>query len=572
MGKASITSNTEGNTKPKFKIPESFTVKDDANGKKIQFLHKTEKVCQELEKNMGSCYASIEWSKGTSCYLTLHCTLTTDVDNHRKLAKSWKKQVNDVLNRFMDRLTVNRQSIMLETWDRIIKGLKAMNITHPDGVVVSVEKEQREIIVTGFKAIVNSVSKQVADLVEKANQDLERLKQETKDSQVLAYHKIHLLKVKKYLESMKTKYPNLKINFNMKKLQIDFEGLVGEINLAKVAMFEMLQNISKSVVGKFSPEKVKFLESESITDYLLKSFEDKQVCGVWEISQDGTVTMYSLSDKEGVKAVHFMKETLVETPISFKPESLELIQSPKWASKKAEIENKYPDLVHMVPCLDQQQIIILSVDEIAGQVRELVDDFITFYTVFTEVLPLPPGKQRYLQEYHKKDFEALSHEHKDEQGQARVIDGKIQLKGTRQSMKHVKKGVQDILDKVEHRQHVFKKPGIVKYIKSEQGKEKIQTVEKMQRCVIEANEHEKIEMDNEDEAEFEDDQPPRETEMGNVVTSTGQRIFAVCGDITELPGIDVIVNAANKQLDHMGGLAKVIVNKGIVDILYIHVQ
>ncbi|KAJ8316973.1 hypothetical protein KUTeg_004877 [Tegillarca granosa] len=294
------------------------------------------------------------------------------------------------------------------------------------------------------------------------------------------------------------------------------------------------------------------------------------VTGISNTTSSDTVRFYFENTRRSgggeVEDVHFERQegtcfVSFKDPES-KPESLELLKSQKWTNKKTEIEKKFPDLVHLVPCLNQQQIVILSVAENVGHVRELVDDFINLYTVLTEVLPLPPGKLRYLQEYHKKDFEALSYKFKDEQGQAKVIDGKIQMKGTRQSIKHVKKDVQDILDKVEHRQHLFKKPGIVKYIQSEQGKDKIRMVEKTQRCVIETNEDEKVEMNSEDEAEFKDDQQPRETEMGNVVINTGQRIFAVCGDITELKGIDVIVNAANKKLDHMGGLAKVIVTKG----------
>jgi hypothetical protein len=52
------------------------------------------------------------------------------------------------------------------------------------------------------------------------------------------------------------------------------------------------------------------------------------------------------------------------------------------------------------------------------------------------------------------------------------------------------------------------------------------------------------------------------TETAVCSTPTGQTITTVVGDITDL-SVDVIVNAANKELKHVGGLAKVIVDKGI---------
>ena len=45
-------------------------------------------------------------------------------------------------------------------------------------------------------------------------------------------------------------------------------------------------------------------------------------------------------------------------------------------------------------------------------------------------------------------------------------------------------------------------------------------------------------------------------------TNWGQEVTVVQGDIIELD-VDVIVNAANKDLVHSGGLAKVLVKKGM---------
>jgi len=48
----------------------------------------------------------------------------------------------------------------------------------------------------------------------------------------------------------------------------------------------------------------------------------------------------------------------------------------------------------------------------------------------------------------------------------------------------------------------------------------------------------------------------------NVQSAGGVSVLALRADITELT-VDVIVNTANERMDHAGGLAKVIVDKGI---------
>jgi hypothetical protein len=48
----------------------------------------------------------------------------------------------------------------------------------------------------------------------------------------------------------------------------------------------------------------------------------------------------------------------------------------------------------------------------------------------------------------------------------------------------------------------------------------------------------------------------------SIVLQGGQKISVICGNVLECKA-DVLVNAANNKLDHCGGLAKAIVDKGL---------
>ena len=56
--------------------------------------------------------------------------------------------------------------------------------------------------------------------------------------------------------------------------------------------------------------------------------------------------------------------------------------------------------------------------------------------------------------------------------------------------------------------------------------------------------------------------------LASVQLKKGESVLAIQGDITQLH-VDVIVNAANNRMDHIGGLARDIVVKGLSSLPYL---
>ncbi|KAJ8319831.1 hypothetical protein KUTeg_001418 [Tegillarca granosa] len=153
----------------------------------------------------------------------------------------------------------------------------------------------------------------------------------------------------------------------MKKNEITFEGLTGDITQAKLEMYVLFQSIVSTKVGKFSDEKLKFLESVEVKKYISTILRQATVNAVWDIDAQQNVIMYSLSDDEGVKGAHILKDAIVETPISLKEEALCLLQSQKWQKAKWEIENRAPGLINIIPEADKSQVLIYTVSDYAGR-------------------------------------------------------------------------------------------------------------------------------------------------------------------------------------------------------------
>ncbi|KAJ8320635.1 hypothetical protein KUTeg_002222 [Tegillarca granosa] len=110
--------------------------------------------------------------------LKITCTLSTDVKDYKKLAKSWKKSTLEILDQFLNAINIEKIDILQEAWDLVLDGLKSLNVTHPDGVTISIDKTATEIFVVGYKNIIDEVSKQVKQIVNKVTEELDRKKKQ----------------------------------------------------------------------------------------------------------------------------------------------------------------------------------------------------------------------------------------------------------------------------------------------------------------------------------------------------------------------------------------------------------
>ncbi|XP_070551038.1 macro domain-containing protein TTE0995-like [Ptychodera flava] len=109
----------------------------------------------------------------------------------------------------------------------------------------------------------------------------------------------------------------------------------------------------------------------------------------------------------------------------------------------------------------------------------------------------------------------------------------------------------------------MEQPGLAKLIQHETGREYIRHVQEDHRCVITVSITQSTDgpTDVTEEALLSPTLQSRLRTVCQVELSLGRKVVVVRGDITKMR-VDAIVNPANSNLDHGGGLAKAIVEAG----------
>ena len=548
---------------PKFKPVKELFI-PNLNSKKIKFAMNCKENREAFEKQLSTHHALVVWPDGKDIGDTLEvrCTLTEKVKDCRKLAKTWAKNVTVETEKFFDMLVVNIQETLQETWDDVMGHIRDMNIPNPESVAIQVVKKEFKIIIVGHKIPADEVSEKVGDIIKNVAIELDQKKLQVTEEVRLKHYQLLVLLYLHFIDKMKQQFEGLNAVPDMKKHCMIFTGISGQVTAAKVKLFEQIQEIVGASAGRFSDGFIQYLKTPLVKSFLEQQFKQKGVLGVWDIQEDNVIMMYSLSDEGVVTAVSVLRESIKEVPITLDSKEAALVGMKMWNHEVNVIETEYKNGLVKITVVDANTVVIYltsSVDE--GLLMEKVKDIFFKHAVSEEIVKLPSTEIRLLQEQYNTETNKLVEVFSREHVKLRIDNIGIFIQGNVMGVANAKQKIYEIVKSIYKKNYTLNKAGIVRYMHSDPGRAKITLIEKKNKVVIEMNTRD----DSDDEArESVHTGTSRSTWTETAVcsTPTGQTITTVVGDITDF-SVDVIVNCANKELKHVGGLAKVIVDKGI---------
>ncbi|XP_046562806.1 protein mono-ADP-ribosyltransferase PARP14-like isoform X5 [Haliotis rubra] len=544
-----------------FKLPPPIPVQN-VDSYKMKFIRDSSPNMKNLQKQLQDGYTDLKFESDGSW--TLECCLTKDVPDVRKIAKSWLKGATEDLEHFLSLLITEKVNVLQEVWDDVITEVQKMKMPRKDAATIYIFDESHLIVVVGHKLLAENLSKQVKEVVATVEGDHERKKKEITESVAnLKSWQLRLLLALGFPSEMMKKYEHLKVEICVKKNVMTLTGLMSVVKSAKVDMYETTTNFKDTSLSNLSDAQMMLVQKTDVRKYIEKKLNLKHLVGVWE-ADNGKLKVYGRTDAEVTDVSHIVRQSVVQQLINLDPESVPLLDSTEWKRINDDQTQNRGDMVKIIIAVDKSHIVIAATDELVAGVAEEVNNFLKENTVYSDTVQFPKGIQRFMTMHLDGEIRQLSSTFQAHSVQ--IIFQKssqdFTVKGTKVGLRICMSKLEEISRRVMHTSHLFGKPGICKLILSKKGDQHIRNIEENGRCVIERN--------------FDDQVQPiygKKGEQRNMRSGGGIQTLATCdlgagrtlsvcqGDITRMK-VDVIVNAANQQLAHIGGLAKAIVDKG----------
>ena len=329
------------------------------------------------------------------------------------------------------------------------------------------------------------------------------------------------------------------------------------VELAKDQAYEEYSKIREEHIDLTKRQEDYLVASglENINDGLKKKVE-ALVCLDKSKPRKAIVELLDSEKFEEVK--EYLLERVFEESFTVDEESVDLLKSEKWRKFQDTLEKEYGVKVSTVGQLEVN-IWLTGEKSHVTQAHERLKHFVKINTIISESITVDQTIARHLKRFCKSKIKNIEDTLKSHMVKLEKEDRSFIVQGTKEGVKKAKAMLQDIIDDLAHRKIPVEKPGMQKYLKSETGKTSLAGIEGEYSCTINLTTNRK-----ERSTQISSVVNPRASNPSTMLLCSYETpekvLLKVYQDDITTHACDVIVNAANSDLQHIGGLAKMIVD------------
>ncbi|KAK2532667.1 protein mono-ADP-ribosyltransferase PARP14 isoform X1 [Columba livia] len=520
-----------GKEGPQIKQPDPITVPLDRYI--WYYLQKNNKLIEAISCEMAKCNCELTWPDPHCAEpeVTLHPSAALPEQKRlvSRLFKTWNEDVSAAFSHSVSKYEAVKCQVNTEVWEAI-----RSSFTHSDVLIIPCVSKDFLVLV-GEKDVVKNVEQELKFLVEKATIEIEREKQRTEELVVMGPGEYAILQSTS-LEKFHTEFPALQISYDPLQNITNLCGVREEVYKVKGEILDNIRKMAKKTVN-IHPYIFQFLEhidNETLSQSL---FMSKQINAFYELDAEA-IFLKGSAPEDLQKAEEEIKKELDHRSISLEDESV--LQKEEWMTLTK--QNCSDEAVRVTQA--GSQVIVAGFSQAVEKVFTELSNFIDENTRVQKIVGGKPVAVIMFFEKAKADVWG------DLQNKCVKVDFITQKKNRVISLsgprREVLKGVtlvEQILSGLHYKRVVIKEPGAKSYFKEREPFFAASVKEEF-KCLV------RLEEEEEEQQEHSNvDKPCRQVTMGGVV------IAVYKADMCTHP-VDVVVNASNEDLKHIGGLAE----------------
>nr|XP_012635935.1 poly [ADP-ribose] polymerase 14 isoform X1 [Microcebus murinus] len=524
---ASLGTALYGKEKPLIKLPAPF--EESLDLPLWKFLQKNNHLIDEINDEMRHRHCELAWSQ-LSGKVTIRPAATL-VSQGRPRIKTWQEDTSTALSGIRSKYKVTPLKADPVVWD-IIK-----NNLEDDRILIEFDTLKEIITLAGKSEDVQNIELQIKELIESTTQKIKREEQSVKEKVAMPPSKYSLLHQSGILDRLGTECPEVEISYDPVTQYMCLKGLCADVYKIKCEIQEKVFTMAQKNI-QVSPEVFQFLQQVDCKEFSKRLFIAQKILVIYEL-KDKTVLLTGCSSEVLLEAEKQMLSALNYKRIEI--ESREVLSDRNWKNLTCSLRKKHNSSSNTVVINELTSKPTAEV-LVAGCVRQ-VDDIYKLLFEFLEkhmkverlieinsslVIEYLRAERKVFWPKIKKANVQLVFNHKNKQKG-------ILLTGSKKDVLEVMNSLRQIRDSIYVQNVCIDKPGARQFF---QDKERFYKSEarRLFGCFVEL------------QARREEKCLSQRSLAPGVVLAVQQ------GDLTRLP-VDVVVNSANEDLRHSGGLA-----------------
>ncbi|XP_063788866.1 protein mono-ADP-ribosyltransferase PARP14-like [Pseudophryne corroboree] len=525
-----------GKTPPCVKLPEPLEF--HISPYILEYILNNKRLKDEIDIRMAAKNCSIMWpDKNCSnpvIKLGIPSTLDTHLRTMAKVIRTWNEEISAEFSLIISKYKVIDCKVNSSVWEAIRGQVSSPTY---EGVFIKPDFAEEKVFMAGTLKDVAKIEPTFRKLVEETTRQIERKSQSstTTESVSPALYQIILNSglEKKILEDT----PELQMEYDTSAWNLRLTGLREEVLSARVEILNIKQQLkSKSI--EMNPHIFQFLmfaDNEELSNLL---FVPHNINALVEI-EDTTVKLIGCTTKDLVDADKQIRQELIcrQVPVDNKS----ILQIPEWRSLSLHLSEsinaeRCKVLIQEFPAGAESDVVITGLSEHVQNTYKDIHKFLEKNCLIELNIPVhSSATMQFLVEEKKQLWEML----KKNNVKVLMNQNKVSLSGPRTQVEDAEALIHNVLSSLHGDTLRIVKPGADKFCRN--NKEMHATTAKMNyNCVI--------------SLETGGDNEPLGDHHFQIKLPNGVTISVFKDDLCR-HNVDVIINAANEDLKHIGGLA-----------------
>ncbi|XP_075685119.1 protein mono-ADP-ribosyltransferase PARP14 isoform X2 [Rhinoderma darwinii] len=510
----------------------------------MEYIWKDARLKQSMEKNMSDKKCDIIWPE-LNCSkpvitLCFPNSLSSHIRTMAKVAHMWTDKVSAEFSLIISRYKVIDCKTNPSAWEDIKEQISTPAY---DGLLIKPNADAETVFLAGTMKDVNKIEQTFRKLVEEITKKADRNSQVTTMTEPMTAALYQIICSSGQEKKILSAVPELKMEYDPSTHNVRLTGLRDEVLQAKCEILHVKQQL-KSKPIPLNPHVLQFLMFADNDEVSCLLFIRHKINALMRI-EENAVQLTGYSKKDLTDAEEQISRELICQRIPV--EDKNILQSPEWRSLQSHLHDSLNSetctvIIQEFPPGAENDVVVAGLSSNVHKGYKMIHEFVEKNTPMQKNIQVKSmAVMQFIKEEKKHSLDNLK------QINVRVVLGlrNIHLTGTKSYVEEAASFVQQLLSSVYYDTLHIDKPGANKFCLSNEELFVTMTKNKY-KCVVH------LQKDGEDEDVINvttPDEPQCQIQVPQGVTISVYR-----GDLCS-HNADVIVNAANEDLKHIGGLA-----------------